>query len=1711
MLRLVLVVGLLMLTMSHAAAQSGQTWEFCANNGVSGIKACFGSLEEAESWMRQDSSASPRGRKFLEQVDVSQSNWNNNSPKSYIYRVRSRPGKLTGQEYAKLYEFTSFGGNSDWVCHCDNGVPTCRGGYGDCGPGQCQGCPISNGDLSIFKEVLSRDSGAPGSACNVTFTNESAWPSPPLYAGRLSTYPDGSGPTASNVGAYEFGNGYGGYDGVFAGFDPRSVYNKTFERNFGARNSQGVCTGSYREKAVASREQVYECEAGLAPLTVKLNAQGGYIPASQVGSMDAVCASNESGVVETRLVPTRECSYNNPCVPATGAKIQREADFNQGLLEFTRYYNSIRLKLSNRMMGPSWNHQYSERIYEPATSHVLHVADDGNVERFDAGAEVGGYYSVNEYGAVLRKVGAGGWELRTGDGLLKSFNSQGQLTAIERLGDASSRLTMSYAAFQEMDASLQGNPAGVLDRVTDSMGRSLKFHYGVVNAVVGSGAVALDPCVDSSDQATCRGRRLLAVELPDGGVITYGYGLNGEPVAVDYPDGTSRSYHYNEPANICPVGASSCASTPPVGGFPHALTGISEESATGAVNRFATFQFDHKGRAISTFHAGGADLLTIGYGSTLSGAETATLSFAEGKQLVLEIASRSGIFRKPSSRVETADGQSVPTLISYASASSAWVGSTTDGRGTRTDTNYPTLLRTVRKDALTSSGAVTAQTRTIDTTRDASTGRPSLEVIYDSSGAAVAERAWVRNPRGQLVSQSSKDLITAQVRTTAFAYCEQVDVDSGTCPIVGLQTSVDGPRTDVPDTVTYQYYAADHVDCATSPATCAWRKGDLWKVANALGQATETLRYDGAGRALSVKSANGIVTDSEYHPRGWLTARKVRGADDGSEADDQITGIAYYPTGLVSSITLPDGSFTSYVYDAAHRLTDIVDADGNRIHYTLDNAGSRIKEEVKGSDDSLKRTLSRIYNQLGQLQTAKDAGSNPTGFTYDANGNTDTVTDALGRVTDNDYDPLNRLSRTLQNVGGIAANTQFKYDAQDRLTEVVDPKGLSTRYQYNGFGDLKRLESPDTGVSNYDYDAAGNRISALDARGEQATYSYDALNRLTTIGYSDATLNVGYTYDTVQPDCAVGETFAVGRLTRMTDGSGATAYCYDRFGNLTGKVQITNSQSFILRYAYTKAGQLSGITYPDGSRVDYVRDGLGRVTEVGVTPDGSSRQVLLRDALYYPFGPVGAWAFGNGRVFSRLLDQDYRVQAIASQSTFMGSGELNLEYAWDAVGNLSHLESGSMWSGGSVAFSYDGLNRLTDFRDGLTDIAIESYSYDATGNRLSFTNSNGTDDYAYEGNSHHLMTVAGVQRSYDEAGSTASIGGSARRFYYDAAGRMARVERNNVLAMQYAYNGRGEQVRKFLGNASTTTIYDESGRWLGEYDSLGAPKQQVVWLDDLPIGLLVSVSTTSPPIAMRGPDIPPPRAWFYRLHYIEPDALGSPRAVVDAERDDVVWSWDLMSEAFGNTSPNEDPDFDGVGFVFNLRFPGQRYDAVSDLNYNYFRDYDPATGRYVESDPIGLRGGVSTYTYALSNPMRWIDPQGLEVVFPTSNCGGAYGLTYCDGNGNIATSNCNKTCGSQCTQLHEGEHKRYLQARFGNVCRNRPRGAAPYPVNFPYDQFIMANAETECRAYKVTIPCLQQKLNSPDIYCGSCKTDLESQLSQAVSERRRYKCDAWGW
>jgi RHS repeat-associated protein len=148
---------------------------------------------------------------------------------------------------------------------------------------------------------------------------------------------------------------------------------------------------------------------------------------------------------------------------------------------------------------------------------------------------------------------------------------------------------------------------------------------------------------------------------------------------------------------------------------------------------------------------------------------------------------------------------------------------------------------------------------------------------------------------------------------------------------------------------------------------------------------------------------------------------------------------------------------------------------------------------------------------------------------------------------------------------------------------------------------------------------------------------------------------------------------------------------------------------------------------------------------------------------------------------------------------------------------------------------------------------------------------------------------------------------------------------------------------------------------------------------------------------------------FGQLHFVHVDHLNTPR-LIENQSQQAVWRWDQW-EPFGVNVPNENPSALGV-FRFPLRFPGQYFDHEWNLAYNYFRDYDPGTGRYVQSDPIGLDGGLNTYLYASAAPLTSIDPMGLlkwSGSFDLKSLGwqkfggtrGTFSLTSeCDSDGN---------------------------------------------------------------------------------------------------------------
>src|SRR4029077_11898103 len=303
--------------------------------------------------------------------------------------------------------------------------------------------------------------------------------------------------------------------------------------------------------------------------------------------------------------------------------------------------------------------------------------------------------------------------------------------------------------------------------------------------------------------------------------------------------------------------------------------------------------------------------------------------------------------------------------------------------------------------------------------------------------------------------------------------------------------------------------------------------------------------------------------------------------------------------GQLTKVTLPDGSFLSYSYDAAHRLTGISDSLGNRIAYTLDAMGNRTQEQVFDPANALAQTRNRVFNNLNQLFQEIGATNQTTQYAYDNQGNRTSIDGPLAGAVDvtvNAYDALNRLRQVTDPNNGV---TQYADTGIDQLVSVTDPRSLATTYNYDGLANLNLQVSPDTGTTTNTYDAAGNLLHHNDAKGQATTYAYDALNRVTVIGFAGGSVQA-YGYDTGAN--------GLGRLTSITELNSSQQitstlnYAYDQHGRRTSETRAVNGVAYALTYTYDAFGRLSGMTYPSGRTIAYGFDTLGRISQVSTTP-----------------------------------------------------------------------------------------------------------------------------------------------------------------------------------------------------------------------------------------------------------------------------------------------------------------------------------------------------------------------------------------------------------------------------------------------------------------------------------------------------------------------------
>ena len=591
-----------------------------------------------------------------------------------------------------------------------------------------------------------------------------------------------------------------------------------------------------------------------------------------------------------------------------------------------------------------------------------------------------------------------------------------------------------------------------------------------------------------------------------------------------------------------------------------------------------------------------------------------------------------------------------------------------------------------------------------------------------------------------------------------------------------------------------------------------------------------------------------------------------------------------------------------------------------------------------------------------------------TGFLYDANANLTATIDPRDpdiNVIDplpadpqiasrNLYDALNRVRQTVDAEGGV---TLLAYSVLDKVEAVIAPNNAATSYDYNGFGELTQKVSPDAGTTAYTYDEAGNRKTEQNANhapDERTEYIYDALNRSIAIHYVGAGRDVAMHYDDVDHGDGVA-TNGVGRVTRMVDETGMTRYWYDRRGQVTKKQLTTSARNYVTSYTYTNVGQIESITYPSGRTVLHTRDQAQRITRITTTAPGASvSQVVVDQVTHVPFGPVASWIYGNGISATRAYDLSGRLKSLDY------AGLMARNYGYDAASNIVSIVD-ALDPRRQQSFAYDDRSQITAAAGPWGDW---TYAYDAVGNLTARAKNGSVDNFVYEPNSNRLDKVLddfGVLKfdyRADDAGNT-TRGYLGHEYTYGGDNRISNVTTSGRHASTF-HNGLGQPIKEMaFGRTSgrrlhaTVFSYDESGRLLAvdRRARAGADLFEYIYLEDTPVAYVSATATES-------------------LYFIHPDHIDTPKVLTDDNGTSVI---DMYLAPFGTTALHRR----AATTLPALRYPGQHRSAASGVIYNWHREYDPFAGRYLQSDPVGLAGGLNTYAYVGNNPLRRTDRLGL--------------------------------------------------------------------------------------------------------------------------------------
>ena len=493
--------------------------------------------------------------------------------------------------------------------------------------------------------------------------------------------------------------------------------------------------------------------------------------------------------------------------------------------------------------------------------------------------------------------------------------------------------------------------------------------------------------------------------------------------------------------------------------------------------------------------------------------------------------------------------------------------------------------------------------------------------------------------------------------------------------------------------------------------------------------------------------ANGKVKQST-DPNSRLTKNLFDGVGRLTEIDQSSTST---PTAYATSTTYTYTDSTTT--PSLVRRTDYLTGANTVDTYDYYDGLSRLIQERKQSQVSnMYGVFDKIYNAVGQAASTSlpyfSSGSSftspitvsnlYTNYLYDSLQRVTRISNAVGTSTNTYYkwtttntDPRGYLKDSVVDAFGNLVNvvehattvgtTTYAYDALNNLATTTDALGNVRAFAYDGLSrrtsaqDLHAVGDATFGTWTYTYDDAGNSTSQTDPKSQVVNRTYDALNRMLTEDYTgQAGTEVTNTYDS----CTNG----IGYLCTASSTSAKTTNTYDILGRTSISTTTVQNIGYATTYAYDRRGDVTGLTYPNGSQVNYSYNLAGFPNRVQRKASGGSFSDIVSNFDYAPHGLIQNTRFGNNASTTYFYDANAMYRLSNLQTTQNGATSTQqFAYTYDAVGNITQLiNSASTSANISAVYTYDALNRLISASapTATSSPFTQNYSYDLLGNLL---------------------------------------------------------------------------------------------------------------------------------------------------------------------------------------------------------------------------------------------------------------------------------------------------------------------------------------------------------------------------------------------------------